>query len=119
MSLSTQPPESDLLVPLPGEGDDWDPHTVHTHYFGFTVPEAEIGVFLYIRYMPYFPLCQGGVLAFQGMNNLAVTEAAYHDYLISMPWPEIEGTSSSRASARCSATGARMARRRSTSRPTR
>jgi hypothetical protein len=91
MSVDTQPPDTDLIIPLPGEGQVWDPHTVHTHYFGFCVPEAEIGVFLYIRYMPYFPLCQGGVLAFQGLENLATTDAVFHDYEITMPWPEIDG----------------------------
>jgi hypothetical protein len=91
MSVDTQPGDTDLIIPLPAEGQVWDPHTVHTHYFGFCVPEAEIGVFLYIRYMPYFPLCQGGVLVFQGLENLATTDAVFHDYEITMPWPEIDG----------------------------
>lgn len=91
MSVDTQPDETDLIIPLPGEGQVWDPHTVHTHYFGFCIPEAEIGVFLYVRYMPYYPLCHGGVLAFQGLENLATTDAAFHDYEITMPWPDIDG----------------------------
>ncbi len=41
--------------------------------------------------MPYFPLCQGGVLAFQGLENLATTDALFHDYEITMPWPDIDG----------------------------
>jgi hypothetical protein len=39
-SVDTQPPETDLIIPLPGDGQLWDPHTVHTHYFGFCVPEV-------------------------------------------------------------------------------
>jgi hypothetical protein len=92
MSSKTHPPETDLIVPLPGPTDQWDPHTIHTHYFGLAVPEAQIGVFIYIRYMPYFPLCQGGIIAFQGMDNLAVTDAAFCDYQITMPWPEMDGS---------------------------
>jgi hypothetical protein len=91
MSSKLHAPETDLIIPLPGPGDAWDPHTIHTHYFGLTVPEAAIGVFVYIRYMPYFPLCQGGILIYQGMDNLATTDMAFHDYEITMPWPEIEG----------------------------
>lgn len=89
--IDTHSAETDLIIPLPAEGQVWDPHTVHTHYFGFSVPEAAIGVFLYIRYMPYFPLSQGGVLAFQGLDNLAPTDAAFHDYEITMPWPDVDG----------------------------
>lgn len=91
MSQTTQPPETDLILPLPSEQDDWDPHTIHTHYFGFCVPEAQIGVFTYIRYQPYFPLSQGGVLAFQGLDNLAYTDMAFQDYQMTMRWPEIDG----------------------------
>ncbi len=40
MALATQPPESDLILPLPGAGEQWDHHTIHTHYFGFAVPDA-------------------------------------------------------------------------------
>jgi hypothetical protein len=69
MSLGLQPPSSDLVLPLPGAGETWDPYTVHTHYFGFSVPEARIGAFLYIRYQPAFPLSQGGVCIFRGFDN--------------------------------------------------
>ena len=62
MPMPTQPPESDLILPLPGPGESWDHHTIHTHYFGFAVPEAAIGVFAYIRYQPTFPLSQGGIV---------------------------------------------------------
>ena len=43
MTLSTQPADTDLLVPLPGPDEPVHPYTVHTHYFGFTIPEAGIG----------------------------------------------------------------------------
>jgi hypothetical protein len=91
MSLATHPPETDLIVPLPGPGETWDPWTIHTHYFGFTVPEAELGAFIYLRYQPAFPLCQGGVILFQGMDNLEPADAAFIDYRITMPYPTIDG----------------------------
>ena len=91
MAIATHPPETDVIVPLPGPEDHWDPHTIHTHYFGIQIPEAKIGAFIYFRYMPYFPLCQGGPIIYQGMNNLATTDAAFHDYEITMPWPRIDG----------------------------
>lgn len=58
------------MLPLPGAGDAWDPHTVHTHYFGFSVPEAAIGAFLYVRYMPVYRQCHGGVAIFRGLDNV-------------------------------------------------
>ncbi|MCA1846077.1 MAG: tyrosine protein kinase, partial [Actinobacteria bacterium] len=61
MPLLTNPPETDLLLPRPSAGETWDPHTIHTHYFGLSVPEAEIGVFIYLRCQPVFGLCSGGV----------------------------------------------------------
>jgi hypothetical protein len=91
MAAGTHPPETDLLLPLPPEGELWDPATVHTHYFGIAVPEAKIGTFIYLRYLPYYPLCQGGFVAYEGMNNLSHTDASYHDYVMTMPWPEIDG----------------------------
>ena len=91
MALDTRQPESDLWLPLPLEGEQLDPHTIHTHYFGFSVPEAALGAFLYVRYMPAFGLCQGGVCIFQGRENVQVTDMAYVDYEITMPWPAIDG----------------------------
>jgi hypothetical protein len=90
MAFATHPPETDLILPLP-DGDQWDPHTIHTHYFGFSIPESEIGAFIYIRYMPYFPLCQGGVCIFQGTENVAPIDIAFLDFEITMPWPTIDG----------------------------
>ena len=83
--------DTDLMVPLPAAGETWDPHLVHTHYFGFSIPEAAIGGFLYIRYQPAFPLCQGGVCIFQGNDNIEYTDMAHLDYEITMPWPKIDG----------------------------
>ena len=91
MPLKTHPAETDLLLPLPAPGENWDPHTIHTHYFGFSVPEAQIGAFLYLRYQPTFPLCQGGVAIFQGLDNVEHADMAFLDYEITMPWPQVEG----------------------------
>jgi hypothetical protein len=91
--MRTQPPDSDLVVPLPGEGEACDPHTIHTHFLGFCVPEVPLGVYTYIRYQPHFPLCQGGVLVFRDLDNLAPTDMAFLDYQMTMPWPRIEGNS--------------------------
>ncbi len=90
MSHSVHPPETDLLLPLP-DGEAWDHHTIHTHYFGFSIPEAAIGAFLYIRYQPTFPLCQGGVAIFRGTDNVNPIDVEHLDYEITMPWPDIDG----------------------------
>jgi hypothetical protein len=90
MTLEIQPPATDLIGTVPG-GEDWEPHTVHTHYFGFQVPEAQIGGFTYIRYQPYFPLSQGNVIIFQGTDNVAHLDIAYLDWQVTMPYPEIDG----------------------------
>jgi hypothetical protein len=92
MPIGTHPPETDLLLPLPAAGEQWDPHLIHTHYFGFSIPEARIGAFLYVRYQPAFPLSQGGVCIFQGTDNVEYTDMAFIDYEMTMPWPKIEGT---------------------------
>ncbi len=93
MPVATLPSETDLILPLPADGEQWDPHTIHTHYFGFSVPEARIGAFLYVRYMPTFPLCQGGVCVFEGTDNVEHTDMAFLDYELTMPWPTIDGAS--------------------------
>jgi hypothetical protein len=64
--LAVQLPETDLIVSRPEAGETWDTNTIHTHYFGFAVPETQIGVFAYIRYQPAFPLSQGGVMISSG-----------------------------------------------------
>ncbi|WP_205698868.1 tyrosine protein kinase [Conexibacter sp. SYSU D00693] len=93
MALETHPAASDLWLPLPEDGAAWEPHTIHTHYFGFSIPEAEIGAFLYVRYQPAFPLCQGGVCLFRGRGNVQVTDMDFVDYEMTMPWPAIDGHS--------------------------
>jgi hypothetical protein len=91
MTIAVQPPETDLILPLPAAGEEWDPWTIHTHYFGFTVPEAELGAFLYLRYQPAFPLAQGGACLFRGLDNLEPGDMEFIDYRLTMPWPEIDG----------------------------
>jgi hypothetical protein len=90
MGHATHLPETDLIVPLP-DGEDWDPHTIHTHYFGFSIPRARIGAFLYLRYQPAFPLSQGGVALFRGTDNINILDIDHLDYEITMPWPVIDG----------------------------
>ena len=89
MSHATRPPETDLILPLPG-GEHWDPHTIHTHYFSFSIPEAAIGAFLYLRYQPAFPLSQGGVAIFRGTDNISSMDIDHLNYEITMPWPDID-----------------------------
>jgi hypothetical protein len=91
MSIATHPPETDLIIPLPAAGEIWDPWTIHTHYFGFSVPEAEIGGFLYLRYQPALALCQGGVAIFRGIDNLEPGDMSFLDYRLTMPWPAVDG----------------------------
>src|SRR4051794_11686928 len=90
MSMATQLPATDLILPLP-DGEEWDPHTIHTHYFGLSVPEARLGAFLYVRYQPAFPLCQGGVVIFRGTDNVSLTDVDHLNYEMTMPWPRIDG----------------------------
>jgi hypothetical protein len=90
MALEIQPSETDLIGTAPG-GGEWEPHTVHTHYFGFQVPEAQIGGFTYIRYQPYFPLSQGNVIIFQGTDNIAHLDVAHLDWQMAMPYPDTDG----------------------------
>lgn len=84
-------PETDLYLPLPTAGETWDRHTLHTHYFGFQIPEAEIAAFIYIRYLPAFLLTQGGITIFRGTENIRLLDAEFVDYETLMPWPEIDG----------------------------
>nr|WP_271213832.1 tyrosine protein kinase [Rhodococcus wratislaviensis]GLK41100.1 hypothetical protein GCM10017611_79750 [Rhodococcus wratislaviensis] len=91
MVLAEQPGITDLLIPTPDTGEHWDPHRIHTHYFGFSVPDAQIGAFLYIRYQPEFRSSHGGVCIFQGHNNVSPTDIEHIDYQIAMPWPAVDG----------------------------
>ena len=55
------------------------------------MPESELGIFTYIRYKPTFPLAQGGVVVFKGLDNNALLDVEFSDYEMTMPWPEIDG----------------------------
>ncbi|TAM65764.1 tyrosine protein kinase [Mycobacterium sp.] len=92
MTFPTHPGSTDLLIPTPARDEHWDAHRIHTHYFGFSVPDAQIGAFLYIRYQPEFRQTHGGVCIFQGLDNVSLTDIEYLDYQIAMPWPEVVGT---------------------------
>jgi hypothetical protein len=89
MPLATSPPETDLWLPRPAAGETWDPHTVHTHYFGLSVPEAEIGVFVYLRCQPVFGLSTGGVCIFRGLDNRFPLGIEHLDWIVTMPYPEV------------------------------
>ncbi|HEX6391253.1 MAG TPA: tyrosine protein kinase [Solirubrobacteraceae bacterium] len=91
MSTTTQPPETDLLVPRPEAGEQWDLHTIHTHYFGFNIPEHAIGTFAYIRYMPAIGISHAGFMAYQGMDNLTLVDCLHSDYNLACPYPEADG----------------------------
>jgi len=67
------------------------PWTVHTHYFSLSVPEAELGMYLYLRYQPASHTSQGGIAFFRGTDNVELLDMAYHDYRITMGWPTVEG----------------------------
>jgi hypothetical protein len=89
MPLATHGPETDLLLPRPSAGEVWDPHTIHTYYFGLSVPEAEIGVFVYLRSQPVFGMCTGGVAVFRGLDNVLPLGIEHLDWILTMPYPEI------------------------------
>lgn len=91
MPLALQPGWTDLHVPRAEPGEQLDPYTVHTHYFGVTVPDAGIGAYVYARYQPAFDLSQGGIVVFRGLDNTVALDAEYHDYRATMPWPRVEG----------------------------
>jgi hypothetical protein len=91
VTLGVQPPETDLWVPLPEHAADIHAHTVHTHYFGFSVPEAILGAFIYLRWQPAFPLAAGGVCIFQGLDAVQYLDMSYVDYQNTMRWPTVDG----------------------------
>jgi hypothetical protein len=92
MSLALQPGSTDLHLPRAEPGEALDPYTVHTYYFGLSVPEAAIGAYIYVRAQPAFDLSQGGVVVFRGLDNEALLDAEHHDYRATMPWPEVDGS---------------------------
>lgn len=87
--LNLQSPKFDIYMPLPGADVSLDPCTILTYYFGFSVPEEEIGAFIYGRNQPAFPLSQGGICIFRGTDNIDFLDMAYSDYSNTMPWPEV------------------------------
>ena len=91
MNIAGVPAATDLMIPKPAAGEVWHPHTIHTHYFGFSVPQANIGVFIYVRYQPVFELSSGGVCIFQGMDNLRPLDCEHSNFIVTMPYPEVVG----------------------------
>jgi hypothetical protein len=90
--LQDVPPETDLHLPRPGPGETWDPATVHTYYFGFSIPEERIGAFVYLRFQPTAGMSMGGFCCFRGEDeNVLPLDIAFHDFEIAMPWPAISG----------------------------
>ena len=89
-SFPTHPPETDLLLPQPGNGDMWDPMTVFTHAELLSVPEASISIFCYLRALPAYGMSQGGISVFRGLDNPANVGGVTHvDYNETAPWPEV------------------------------
>ncbi|MCV7412602.1 hypothetical protein AWC05_18450 [Mycobacterium florentinum] len=93
MPLDRYGPEVDLLYPLPADGETWHHHRVYTNYFGLTVAEHGLGIFFYLRCQPAFPMSQGGVMIWSGMDNVDALDADFFDYEISMPWPTVTADS--------------------------
>ncbi|MGU3651014.1 DUF7064 domain-containing protein [Mycolicibacterium sp. A43C] len=92
MTIQTQRPETDLWLPTPGPTEVWDPHTVHTYYFGFSVPEAGIGAVMYWRFQPAFPLVGGGIGIYQGTENVRPLDVEHLNWWMTMPWPSYDDT---------------------------
>lgn len=90
MPIELAEPRADLMMPMP-TGEDWHQHKIHTHYFGFSVPEERMFIFTYLRAHPAFPLAQGGVCIFQGLDNADLLDILHLDYQMTMPWPTLEG----------------------------
>lgn len=92
MTLKSVPPETDLHLPRPAQGEVWDPATIHTYYFGFNIPAERIGVFIYLRFQPTAGMSMGGVCVFRGTEqNVLPLDIEHHDFEIAMPWPTVEG----------------------------
>ncbi|KAF2186199.1 hypothetical protein K469DRAFT_687203 [Zopfia rhizophila CBS 207.26] len=82
-------PEADLIFPEPEAGEEWPTHTIHTHYFGFSIPEEEIGPFIYIRAQPYFKTCLVGISIFKGVDNLRPLDCEHDNIINTLPWPKV------------------------------
>jgi hypothetical protein len=86
------PPEADYWLPVPAEGETWHTHTIHTHYFGWTIPSEKLGCFIYVRAQPHFKLCLAGVSIFRGMNNLRPLDCEHSNIVNTLPWPTVTPT---------------------------
>ena len=86
----THDPATDVLLPLPEPGESWDPHTVYNYANLFHVPEAGISVFGYVKCKPAFPLVEGGICIFRGLDNYYPQDMEYCDYQMTMPWPGVD-----------------------------
>lgn len=88
--FATHPPETDLFLPTPGDGTEWDPMTICTHAELLSLPADGISIFCYLRALPAFTMSQGGIAIFQGLDNPANDGGvAYLDYRDTAPWPEV------------------------------
>jgi hypothetical protein len=90
MTITTVPANADLLFPRP-EAGKIPSHLMHSHYFGFNVPEAALGAFIYLRWQPAFNITSGGVCIFQGLNNLRPLDCEHCNFLVTMPYVEVQG----------------------------
>ena len=85
-------PESDLIGTDANEQrGQYRPHTTHTHYFAFHIPEADIGCYIYVRYLPYFSCSQGNVAIFQGTDNHQLLDMVHLNYAMTVDWPTVTG----------------------------
>jgi len=95
---NTRAPENRPDGPLPGPGDTWDPHMIHTQYFtiGFCVPEAQ--PVCYLHPLPALLSALPGVVGrVPGLDNLAITDMAFADYqMTDARGQQIEGKRSQR-----------------------
>lgn len=71
----------DLIFPEPAPGDSRDPHTIHTHYFRFSIPQHAIGVFIYVRAQPYFRTCLASVSVFKRIDNLRPLDCEHNNII--------------------------------------
>lgn len=83
-------PETDLYLPDPSAGTQWDPMSVFTHAELLSLPGPAISIFCYLRALPAYGMSQGGISIFQGLDNPAnLGGVAYLDYNDTAPWPEV------------------------------
>lgn len=88
--IATHEPDTDVLLPLPPPGEQWNEHTVYNYCSLLNVADAGLSVFTYVKCKPAFPLCEGGVCIFRGLDNHAPVDMDFMDYQMTMPWSGIE-----------------------------